>query len=124
VEEMNKLLMVSIVVATLLIGCGGDESAGDNADIENTIRGYVETYNARDYAQCLTYFTDYGDKNDALASLQFFRGLSGELGFQEIREIAITDQTATVTVVFTIGGEEGTDQMELKKVDGHWRIVW
>jgi len=121
---MKRILLIFILALGLSTACGGKAADGEHAAIEDTIRGYVETYNARDYAQCLTYFTDYGDKDEALASLEFFRGLSGELGFQEIRDIAISGQTATVTVAFIIGGEEGTDQMELKKVDSRWKIVW
>jgi len=123
---VKKVLVIWLLLVALGMSCGGGggESNGDSAAIEDTIRGYVETYNARDYVQCLTYFTDYGDEDEALASLEFFRGLSGELGFQEIIDIDISGRTAMVTVAFTIGGEEGTDQMELKKVDGRWKTVW
>jgi hypothetical protein len=116
--------MVSIAVATLLIVCGGNESAGDNADIENTIRGYFTTFNGGDFTQCLTYFTGYEDEEDALAFLQFMRGMSGELQLREIKDIALVDQTATATVVFTIAGEPGTDRMQLRKADDRWKIVW
>jgi len=124
---MKKLLVVGILVVAVTAGIlvpilwrdGGEHSA-----IEDTIRGYVEAYNAQDYDQCLTYFTDYGDEADALGDLAFYRSLSGELGYRRIDDIAISGQTATVTVVFVIGGEEGTDQMQLKKVNGKWKIIW
>ena len=124
---MKKLLVVGVVVALVTAGIlvpilwrdGGEHSA-----IEDTIRGYVETYNAQDYAQCLTYFTDYGDEADAVGALEFFRSLSGELEYRQIKDIAISGQIATATVVFVIGGEEATDQMQLKKVNGKWKIIW
>ena len=130
-EGMKTLLVISIVIAVLLTGCGGDGSNGDNKDIENTIRGYVTTFNAGDFAQCLNYFTDYGDEEDALAFLSYLRDPSGEMELRKVEDIAIvppsvpgSGPTATATVVFTIAGEEGTDQMQLKMVNGKWKIVW
>ncbi len=125
---MKRFLIVLCIVAVLLpvAACGkGDTGAkGDAAAIEDTLKGYVTTYNAGNFAKCLTYFTDYGDEDDALALLSFLRSMSGKLVLKEVRHISISDQTATATVVFTIGGEEGTDQMQLRKVQGKWKIVW
>jgi len=128
---LKNFLLVSVVIAALLAGCGGGQPAGDNADIENTIRGYVTTFNAEDFAQCLTYFTGYGDEEEARAFLSFMRDLSGEMELRKVRDIVIVppavpggSPTATATVVFSVAGEEGTDQTQLTKVDGQWRIVW
>jgi len=121
---MRRFLAAFTLVGCLLAACGGGAATGDRAAIEDTITGYVQTYNARDYSQCLTYFTGYGDTNEALASLEFFRGMSGELKFREISEMAVTGSTATVTVVFAIGGDEGTDEMRLENVGGQWKILW
>ena len=128
---MKKLIVVCLLMAVLSASCGGGGGDGDGnwdsevAAIEDTIRGYVETYNAQDYPQCLTYFTEYGDEGDALAALAFLRGLSGELEYREIKDITISGtNTATVMVVFVIGGEEGSDELQLKKVEGDWKIVW
>lgn len=113
-----------------IVSCGGGK-ADDTAVIEDTIGGYVTTYNDEDFIQCLTYFTDYEDKEDALAFLSFMRSLSGKLELKKIEDIAISPpavpgsgQTATASVTFTITGEESTDQMQLKKVDGLWKIIW
>jgi ketosteroid isomerase-like protein len=130
---MKRLLLVvcMLLVGLLLVaGCGGGPTS-EAAAIEDTIRGYVTTYNAEDFDKCLTYFTDYEDKEDALAFLSFARGLSGPLELREINDIAIVpvavpggSRTATATVIFTITGEESTDQIRLKEVDGHWKIIW
>ena len=128
---MKRLLVVTIVIAVVLIGCGGNGADGDEKDIENTIRGYITTFNDRDYDECLNYFTSYEDEEDALAYLSYMRDLSGELELREVKDIAIvptsvpgSGPTATATVVFTVAGEEGTDQMQLTQVDGQWKIVW
>jgi len=104
--------------------CIGDTTAEDSIAIEDTIRGYGAIFDAQDFAQCLIYFTDFGDEKEALAELAAMRRLLGEITLQKVKDIALTGQTATVTVAFTIGGEEGTDQMQLKKVDSRWKIVW
>jgi len=59
------------------------------------------------------------------------RGLSGELVLKEIKDIEIHpvavprgSRTATASVTFTFIDEDGTDQMQLKEVDGSWKIVW
>ena len=118
-------------MAVVLAGCGGDGPDGDNKDIENTIKGYVTTYNAGDFTGCLTYFTGYEDEEEARTFLSNMRSLSGELELREVKDIAIgppavpgSGPTATATVVFTIAGEEGTDQMQLTQVDGKWKLVW
>ena len=106
----------------LSYSCG--KESGDRAAIGDTIKGYISSYNASNFEECITYFTDYGDKEDAISELTFFRSLSGELGYRKVKDIVISGQTATVSVVFTIGGEEGTDMMQLRKVDGKWKIIW
>jgi hypothetical protein len=49
-----------------MASCGGGSSREATA-IEDTIRGYLTTFNAGDFTQCLTYFTGYEDEDDALA---------------------------------------------------------
>ena len=127
---MSLFLVFSIVV-TSLIGCGGDESAKDSDAVRDTIDGYYTTFNAEDFDKCLTYFTDYGDKDDALSFLSYMRSISGPLEVRKIRDINIfppavpgSGYTATSTVTFTITGEESTDQIQLKKVNEMWKIIW
>ena len=128
--------VVALVICMLLIGLlrvAGYRGwpTSEAAAIEDTIRGYVTTFNAEDFDKCLTYFADYGDKEDALAFLSFIRSLSGPLELREIKDIAIfppdqpgNSQTATATVIFIITGEEGIDQIRLKEINGKWKIIW
>jgi ketosteroid isomerase-like protein len=153
---MNKKVLI-VIIAIILLGGGifawyqfirepveepfiEDPYETVEETIEDTIRGYIAAYNAEDFTTCLTYFTDYGDEEDALAFLSFIRNLSGPLELREIKDITIfpplappavyppnvprIGQTATATVVFTIGGVEGTDQLQLKEVNDKWKIVW
>ncbi len=129
---MKRILFICLLVIglSLMTSCGGGTNREARA-AEDTIRGYATTFDAGDFAQCLTYFTDYEDEEDALAFLSYMRSLSGPLELREIKDIAIfppavpgSGQTATATVTFTITGEESTDQIRLKKVNGKWKIIW
>lgn len=114
--------MVSVIFT--LVACSGGVVVDDEQAIKDTIESYVETYNAQDFTSCLTYFSDYGDKEDALAFLAYLRSLSGEIELIEVKDILISATTASATVVFIIAGEESTDQLQLRQVDGQWKIVW
>lgn len=129
--NMRRLGLYLLLALTLLLVASCEREVTDEAAIENTIRGYVETFNAEDFDKCLTYFTDYEDKEDALAFLSFTRSLSGPLELREVKDITIVpvavpggSRTATATVTFTMLGEESTDLMQLKEVDGLWKIIW
>ena len=123
---MKKVLVTCLILVALGMSCGGGggESNGDSADIRDTIEGFYSAYNARQYGQCLTYFTDYGDETEALNQLTAVRQLTGEWTLKSIKNIQISGSTATAQVTATIGGETETDPMELKKVGGQWKLVW
>lgn len=114
-----------VLAALLSASCSCGEESGDSAAIEGTIRGYITTFNAGDFNQCLTYFTGYDDEEDALAFLSYMRNLSGEMEMKKVQDVSISSPTtATATVIFTMLGEEGTDQMQMRKVDSEWKILW
>lgn len=125
---MQKILSVLVVVLAVLLAVGTlvacGEGVNDERAIEDTIEGYVETYNSQDFVQCLTYFSDYGNEADALAFLAYMRSISSELELVEVKDILISYTTASATVVFIIAGEESTDQMQLRQVNSKWKIVW
>ena len=125
---MQRILSVLVVVLAVLLAVGTlvacGEGVNDERAIEDTIEGYVETYNSQDFVQCLTYFSDYGNEADALAFLAYMRSISGELELVEVKDILISYTTASATVVFIISGEESTDQMQLRQVNSKWKIVW
>ena len=116
----------AMVLAALSCGsCSCGEESGESAAIEGTIRGYFTTFNAGDFTQCLTYFTGYEDEEDARAFLSYIRNLSGEVELHEVKDVSISSPTtATATVIATMLGEEGTDQMQMRKVNGEWKIMW
>jgi|GEM_PF-4171105 len=123
-SSFRILALCVLIVSLLTTACCGGSSSADEIAIEDTIRGYITTYNAGNLAQCLTYFTDYEDETEALASLSFMRGFLGEITLQSIDDLAISGETATATVTILIWGEPDTDQMHLRKENGVWKIVW
>lgn len=130
---MRRIAIIYLTIVMLLVpiigaGCGSD---GDNSDmdeeaIEATIDGYMSSYNASDFDECITYFTGYDDEEDAKSQLEFLRGLSGEIanGVIKVSHTSTAGQSATTTVSFTIYGQEDANEMQLKKVDGEWKILW
>jgi len=122
--KVKKLILLCLLIVGLSMACGGGAANDERAAIEDTIRGYVRTFNAGDFTQCLTYFIDYGDEAEALASLSWMRGFLGEITLQGIDDIAISGETATALVTSLIWGEPDTDQMHFKKENGVWKIVW
>lgn len=127
---MKKLLVLAIALVGVLVACGGD--AADRAAIEDTIRGYIASYNASNFDETLTYFTGYDDGQDALSFLAFVRPLSGELTLVDFDREAIAfvapavpgGATAKVPVEFIIQGDRGSQMLNLKKEEGKWKILW
>jgi len=106
-----------------MASCGRGFSSEATA-IEDTIRGYFAAYNAEEFSTCLTNFTDFSDEQAALDSLRWMRGFLGEITLQKIEDIAISGKTASATVSVTLWGEPETEQMQFKKLNGIWKIVW
>jgi len=127
IKAVLSLTFASVMVLAALfsVSCSSGEENGDSAAIEDTIRGYVNTYNSGGFTQCLTYFTGYDDEEDARAFLSYMRNLSGEMELKKVKDVSISSPTtATATVMFTMLGENSTDQMQMRKVGGQWKILW
>jgi hypothetical protein len=127
IKSILGLTLAFAIVLTALFcaSCSSGEDSGESAAIESTIRGYVTTFNTGDFTQCLTYFTGYDNEEDALVFLSYMRNLSGEMDLKKVHDVSIsTPTTATATVIFTMLGEEGTDQMQMKKIGNQWKILW
>jgi hypothetical protein len=124
--------LLAIGALVLLVACGGGGNRdADRAAIEDTIRGYVESFNASDFDRTLSYFTGFGDREDALAYLGVLREQSGELAIVNFDRAAIafvsptpSGATAKVPVDFVIQGQVGSQMLELKEEDTGWKILW
>lgn len=142
---MKKIAIIGLAVGLVLLagiatGCSND-GGDDNSDREAiiaTIQDYVSSYNASNFEKCINYFTEYGDREDAKATLAYFRDLSGEMYIRvmssddppmlAINILEIDKSTARVEIELTAdeGGNQsiGSDDLYLKKVDGQWKIIW
>jgi len=123
-NKIIVVLTVLLVAASLFVACGN--SVNDKAAIEDTIRGYVSTFNNYHFEKTLDYFTGYGNHDDAIAYLAYLRDLSGELILVNFTQdsIAITGNTARVPVEFIIMGEQSSQWLYLQKESDGWRILW
>jgi len=132
INNVRRILYTFLLVICVLVMTSCEVGSNkETAAVEDTIRGYVAAFNDEDFDKCLTYFTDYEDREDALAFLSFMRDLSGPLELKKIGDTTIVPvavpgdrRTATASVTFSLAGEDNTDLMQLKEVEGYWKIVW
>jgi ABC-type phosphate transport system substrate-binding protein len=124
-----------VAVAAVLAGCGcGNGTTNNTEAIRETIYGFVEAYNARDYQQCLSYFTGWDGSSTEeaqLSLLEMARGFTGEMTVEKIEDITISGSTATavVTSSWEYPDEEGKttnapgEEIRLKKEGSKWKYV-
>lgn len=142
---MKRIVVISLAVVFLLLpalamncSSGEDNESADRAAVEATIKGYISSYNASDFEECITYFTDYSDEEEAKSALAYFRDLSGELFIRTmsaddppmlaINILEIDESIASVEIELAAyaGSDQsiGSDEVDLKKVNGQWKISW
>jgi len=99
-------------------------SASDQAAIEEVMRAFFTAFNARDFDECLTYFTEFGEEAEAVSQLEAVRQLTGEWTFEGIEDMEFAKTTVVARVQATIGGWSQLRPMVLKEVDGFWKLIW
>lgn len=136
---MSKhLLALALVVAlaVVLAGCGSETGpeTGDTAAIRDTIYGYVDAYNAKDYQRCLSYLTGWRpsySEDDALSLIQVARESTGLMTVEKIEDITISGSTATAVVTSSWENPDAHGKLtnapgevvNLNKDGGTWKQV-
>jgi nitrous oxide reductase accessory protein NosL len=135
---MSKHLLTLVLVvalAVVLAGCSSENGTetGDSAAIIDTINGYVDAYNARDYQKCLSYLTGWdpaSSEEDRISVVRLARGFSGQMTIEKIEDIAISGSTATARVTSSWENPDADgnrtnapgEEVNLKKDGGTWRL--
>lgn len=116
------LATILLLLPALAINCGS--SGEDSKAIEDTIRGFVSSYNDSDFDKCMDYFTGFSEqeKIGLTASLTSDRTTLGKIILTSIGKITIDGSTATAEVSSTQNTESSTDSLYLSKTDGKWKI--
>ena len=111
-------------LATLAVGCGGDDSSSEEDDVREAI-GHIAGSGAPE--DCTTYATQayleqttFKTGAEALAECE---AQAGTTAVVEVVEVAIDGETATATVATTEGELEGTTvEAGLLKEDDTWKL--
>jgi PKD repeat protein len=122
---MKRIAVVSLAVVLMLLtalamNCG--DGNGDPAAIKSVIRDMWDAYNEGNYAACLSYCTNYGDADERISEMTAVESLSGNVTVRRIANINISGSTATASVTLQIAGQTETDEVNLAKIDGTWKI--
>jgi hypothetical protein len=94
-------LVVGLAVVLTGCACESGTTTGDSEAIRDTIYGFVDAYNGKDYQKCLSYLTGWDDSSSEEAQislLEMARGFTGWMTVEKIENITISGSTATAIV--------------------------
>ena len=128
-------LALVVVLAVVFAGCGRENgtASGESTAIRDSIYGYVEAYNARDYQKALSYLTGWdssSSEDDRISVIQMARGFSGQMTVEKIGDITISGSTATARVTSSWENPDADgnrtnapgEEVNLKKDGGTWKL--
>jgi PKD repeat protein len=124
---MKRIAIVSLAVVLMLLpalamNCGNGNGNGDTAAIKSVIRDMWDAFNEGDYARCLSYSTNYGDADEQISEMTAIKIFTGNGTVKRIDNINISGSTATASVTLQVAGQTDTEEVELVKTDGGWKI--
>ena len=118
------LAVILMLIPFMAVNCdsNGDGGNGDTAAIKDVIRDMYDAYNQENFAKALTYCTNYGDEDEAIAQMAAMKNITGNITVKSIDNINIDGSTATASVTEQVWGEDDTYEMKLVKIDGNWKV--
>ncbi|OGO02196.1 MAG: hypothetical protein A2Y59_00330 [Chloroflexi bacterium RBG_13_52_14] len=123
-KGLMVIALLLVVLAAVSAGC----AKSDTAVIEDTITVYFNAWNAQNYDELESYIPGISELSEqekaAITSqIKTAREMMGEITFQKIENIVISDSTATANVTITIGNMTSTGGFTFMKEDGIWKIL-
>jgi ketosteroid isomerase-like protein len=126
---LKRILLVSILVLSLvLVSTGCASSSSDESKIKDTVNKFFDAISDGDYEQMFDYAVG-GDqmtqeqKDAAVQLLKQFMPSGVEIKVKTVDDVKVTGDTATASIVITIGGTDSPAQnLNFKKEDGSWKI--
>lgn len=119
-----RLLMVAATVlaaAVVVAACGGES---DESQIEGVVASFFDATKEKDVAKfCDVVITDElpGACEDQVSAEDFTT--TGDFEGFEVNDIEVDGDTATASVTGQFSeGEDMTEQLSLRKLDGEWKI--
>ena len=118
------IVLLLVVLAAVSAGC----AKSDAAAIEDTLSKHFNAWNTRNYEEHLSYIAGISevseqDKATIMSKMETAREMMGEITFQKIENIVISDSTAKADVTVTVGNTTTTAEIPFVKEDGAWKIV-
>lgn len=121
---MKRIAVIGLAVVLMLIpvmaancdsnggnGDGDGGNGGDTAAIKNAINNMWDAYNQGNYSKALTYCTNYGSEDDAIAQMTFMKNFTGNVSVKSIENINISGSTARASVTEQVAGETDTHEV-------------
>lgn len=133
---MRRYVILLAVFAAVMIACGSNGGGDDEANIRNTLEGFTQALNDRDFDKAYSYFSEACQDNVSLS--EFSAGLAfatvffgeSELEVGNVRIVELTGDRALVEADISMTGlgeeftfEEDQEPIELIKEDGRWRTT-
>ena len=159
IRTIHVLALIATALVLALAGCGGDDDGGDEggggeaaetqqettpgtdtgaapapegdeAAVEETVRGYANALAEGDGEQVCSHFTAAGRRelDEIGGCADFFSGILSQLSEEQRSELREIDPTAEVNgdrataTVPSLEGE-GEDTVNLRKEGGEWKIA-
>ena len=121
----TKCLLVIVLLLVVLAAVSAGCAKSDTAAIEDTIRVYFNAWNAQNYEKLMSYIPGISERSEqekatAMSMIKTARETMGEITFQKIENIVISDSTATADVTATIGNTTNSGEVTFVKEDGTW----
>jgi hypothetical protein len=122
------IVLLLVVLAAVSAGCAKSDTAAIEDTIEDTIRVYFNAWNAQNYEKLMSYIPGISERSEqekatAMSMIKTARETMGEITFQKIENIVISDSTATADVTVAFGNTTTTVEFTFLKEDGIWKVL-
>jgi len=98
----------------------------DPLAIEETVRGFFDSFNGMQYDRCLSQVVMSADveRDRLIGLLRLARYFSGTIDVQRVTNITIADSQATAIVKAIVRSEATKEEVKLAKVGTGWKLLW
>jgi len=98
----------------------------DPLAIEETVRGFFDSFNGMQYDRCLSHVAMSVDaeRDRLIGLLRLARYFSGAIDVQRVTNISVADSQASAVVNAMVRGEATKEEVKLVKVGTGWKLLW
>ena len=78
-KRIAVIYLAIVLTLSSVLGVSCSSEGGDTGAIKNTINSMWNAYNRGNYAEALTYCTNYGEEEDEIAQMSAMKSTTGAL---------------------------------------------